>query len=197
MQPKTVAVPAQPEMDKPDLVRRVRLECRSQIEQHFPPYRQLNALREAILGLRDGRETLEQHEAWIAACKDACDVHEANIAELSDDMIASYDVFSGWPKYDGRKRRKMRDPIASLEAVQHKLDAREVEAKPEEPPAEIADLFESDAYGMEAERLFKLHTDLTSKIVGNMPVTDAERALHSRLTPHVPWLKSRGAVEVL
>ena len=127
MKPELQAIPVQPEMDKPDLVRRVRLECRSQIEQHFPPYRQFNALREAILGLRDGREMLEQQEAWIAACKDACDVHEANIAELSDDMIASYDVFSGWPKYDGRKRTKKPDPIASLEAIQHKLDAREVE----------------------------------------------------------------------
>ena len=87
------------------------------------------------------------------------------------------------------------DPVASLEALKDKLDARE--AKPDKPPAEISDLFESDAYGMEADRLFKLHTDLTSKIVGNMPVSAAERALHSRLTPHVPWLKSRGAVEVL
>jgi hypothetical protein len=50
---------------------------------------------------------------------------------------------------------------------------------------------------MDPAALFKLHTELTSKIVGGFTVTDSERALQSRLTPHVPWLKKRMAVEVV
>ncbi len=87
-------------------------------------------------------------------------------------------------------------------AIQENGNARDavIEGEPEtpeQPPEAIADLFETDAHGMEAKRLLKLHTDLTSKLVGNLEMTDAERILQSRLTPHVPWLKSRGAVEVI
>lgn len=65
----------------------------------------------------------------------------------------------------------------------------------EEPPEEIADIYE--AYGMSPERLFKLHTDLTSKIAGKM-ATEEDRALQARLTPHVPWIKQRAkSIEVV
>lgn len=95
------------------------------------------------------------------------------------------------------KKTNIQRAIEENEQARDAVIEGEAEMAPEQPPEAIADLFESDAHGMEAERLFRLHTDLTSKIVGNMPVTDAERALHTRLTPHVPWLKARGAVEVI
>lgn len=97
-------------------------------------------------------------------------------------------------------------PVSNLTAEQraHEAEKKLAEAmetiakiqSSDEPPEDIADIYE--AYGMDPEALFKLHTDLTSRIAGNLPISDHERSLQSRLTPHVPWIKKRAkSIEVV
>ena len=113
----------------------------------------------------------------------------ANVAHMEAlQAEPSLDQDEGWPDPATWK------PIAAPKKTNIE---RAIEENTEnKPPEEIADIY--NAYGMDPDSLFKLHTDLTSKIAGGLPVSDDERALQSRLTPHVPWIKKRAkSIEVL
>ena len=130
------------------------------------------------------------YPAWkqdnSADCKAWIEANKAHGERLAADPEA--DIDEGWP-----------DPATWTPIEQPKktnLEKAIEQNGKEEPPAEIADIYE--AYGMDPDALFKLHTDLTSKIAGNMQTSDYERSLQSRLTPHVPWLRQRAkSVEVV
>lgn len=95
-----------------------------------------------------------------------------------------------------KRAHEAESKLAEALEVIDRMKADAVAPESDEPPVEIADIYE--AYGMDPERLFKLHTDLTSRIAGNLPVSDRDRLLQSRLTPHVPWIRKRAkSVEVV
>jgi hypothetical protein len=117
--------------------------------------------------------------AWIEANK-AVLKEKTALVEAGEDP----DQDQGWP-----------DPSTWNAVTEPKKTNLEQAIDEAQPPEAIQADFE--AHGMDPAALFKLHTELTSKIVGGFTVTDSERALQSRLTPHVPWLKKRMAVEVV
>jgi DNA gyrase/topoisomerase IV subunit A len=110
-----------------------------------------------------------------------------NVAHMQK-LIASgtEEIDEGWPDPDAHE---------TVAAPKKTNIEKAIEEQAETPPEAIADIYE--AYGMDPDALFKLHTDLTSKIAGNLATSD-ERALQSRLTPHVPWIKKRAkSIEVV
>ena len=91
-----------------------------------------------------------------------------------------------------KENKPLEDALGDMEEVQERLKRK----ASMQPPSEIEDLFETSAHGMEAKRLLDLHRDITNLIMMNN-ATPEQRTLQSRLTPHLPWLKKRGAVEVI
>ncbi|MEM8615302.1 MAG: hypothetical protein AAGF20_00050 [Pseudomonadota bacterium] len=61
-------------------------------------------------------------------------------------------------------------------------------------PVEIADIYE--AHGGDPQAVFERYVELGHLIQMGLASAD-DHAMHQRLTPHVPWLKQRGAVEVV
>jgi hypothetical protein len=138
-------------------------------------YARLNILRLYPAHKQSGLTDRTDLDAWIAANREHMNVLAAD---------ESLEIDEGWPcphewqTVEGPKKCNLEQAIDEAQ-----------------PPEEIADIYE--AYGMDPHTLFKLHTDLTSKIAGKL-ATDDERALQIRLTPHVPWLKKRArSIEVV
>lgn len=77
--------------------------------------------------------------------------------------------------------------LEELEAAKAKIDERA--PAHEEPPAAIADLFQSDRpYAEQAAALWKKYNELTNKIMMKL-ATDAELKKHQKLQGELDWIK--------
>ena len=132
------------------------------------------------------------HNAIRAAANDAFNICGNLVRRLGGSPVLKAAPKPAAPEPEAPKQHAAEAALAEMEATQKRLQ----EKANNEPPADIADLFESDAHGMEAQRLLDLHRDITNLIMMNN-ATDAQRRMQERLTPHLPWLKQRRAVEVI
>lgn len=77
--------------------------------------------------------------------------------------------------------------LDELEAAKAKIDERP--PAHDEPPAEIADLFQGDRpFAEQAEALWKKYNELTQKVMMGL-ATDPERVKHTKLQGELDWIK--------
>jgi len=149
-----------------ELINDIRVRCRLNILRLYPAHRQAQ--------LSDRTD----FDAWKAE-------NVAYMQKLIDS--GAEDIDEGWPDPKAHERKEGPTPaeamLDELEATKEKLDATK-------PPEEIASFFDGKPHGIAAAEMLREINDLASLIQLGL-ATDEQRAKHTVLSRHAPYLRSK------
>lgn len=128
----------------PKLSERAAARCSAHIRRHYPDWKQAKILNGGFDS--ESQATLSKMRAFILDCKAHLSSLRERIAEGERPCIDT-----GWPKLNETAKtpdkacnleKAIEEQRARADAAEAKLIDREVSGEPEQPPAEIADLFD-------------------------------------------------------
>ncbi len=154
--------------------------CNGRILSAYPVHKQMNLMRE-------GGHDLNCMDTWVNAQRDACKAHELAIEGLEEGSteLRDYDIYADWPDdVDAPAETPLERALTNLEKAQEALNPAH-----EEPPAAIADMFQTDRpYAEQAAVLWKKYNELTNKIMMKL-ATESEIKKHQKLQGELDWIK--------